>query len=64
MMSITEATTKRPQVATVDFKLAVVILPVPDTDLIERDVDVSEVFHGLAFSDTAATHGPGPDPGR
>ena len=33
-------------------------------DLIERGVDVSEVFHGLAFSDTDETRLPGPDPER
>jgi catechol 2,3-dioxygenase-like lactoylglutathione lyase family enzyme len=130
-MSITETTTQRPQVGTVDFKLEVAILPVSDADrskqfytrlgwredadfpiseghrvlqftppgsqasvifgtgvtkavpgsagslllavedldaaradLIERGVDVSEPFHGLAFSDTAETRVPGPDPER
>ena len=44
--------------------LAVADIDAARADLIERRVDVSEVFHGLAFSDTAETRVPGPDPDR
>ena len=44
--------------------LAVNDIDAARADLIERGVDVSEVFHGLAFSDTAETRVPGPDPER
>ena len=33
-------------------------------ELIERGVDVSEIFHGVAFSADTADHLPGPDPER
>jgi hypothetical protein len=42
--------------------LAVYDLEAARADLIARGVEVSEVFHGLAFSDTEATRVPGPDP--
>jgi catechol 2,3-dioxygenase-like lactoylglutathione lyase family enzyme len=44
--------------------LAVADIDAARADLIERGVAVSEVFHGLAFSDDAATRVPGPDPDR
>ena len=44
--------------------LAVDDLDAARAELIERGVDVSDVFHGTAFSDTAARREPGPDPER
>ena len=44
--------------------LAVSDVEAARAELIDRGVDVSEVFHGLAFSDTEATRVPGPDPER
>ena len=42
--------------------LAVYDVDAARADLIARGVEVSEVFHGLAFSDTDETRAPGPDP--
>jgi catechol 2,3-dioxygenase-like lactoylglutathione lyase family enzyme len=42
--------------------LAVYDLDAARADLIARGVEVSEAFHGLAFSDTEQTRLPGPDP--
>ena len=42
--------------------LAVYDLDAARADLVARGVEVSEVFHGLAFSDTEETRAPGPDP--
>jgi catechol 2,3-dioxygenase-like lactoylglutathione lyase family enzyme len=44
--------------------LAVDDLDAARAELIERGVDVSDVFHGTAFSDTSARREPGPDPER
>jgi catechol 2,3-dioxygenase-like lactoylglutathione lyase family enzyme len=44
--------------------LAVSDVEAARAELIARGVEVSEVFHGLAFSDDAATRVPGPDPDR
>jgi catechol 2,3-dioxygenase-like lactoylglutathione lyase family enzyme len=47
-----------------DMLLAVDDIDAARADLIARGVDVSEPFHGLAFSDTDETRVPGPDPER
>ena len=44
--------------------LAVSDIEAARADLQARGVDVSESFHGLAFSDTNDTRVPGPDPDR
>ncbi len=44
--------------------LAVYDLDEARADLIARGVDVSEIFHGAAFSDTTDRRVPGPDPER
>jgi catechol 2,3-dioxygenase-like lactoylglutathione lyase family enzyme len=44
--------------------LAVSDLDTARAELIERGVDVSEVFHGVAFSADVKTRLPGPDPER
>jgi catechol 2,3-dioxygenase-like lactoylglutathione lyase family enzyme len=44
--------------------LAVSDLDAARAELIERGVDVSEVFHGVAFSADVETRLPGPDPER
>ena len=44
--------------------LAVSDIEAARADLIERGVDVSEVFHGRAFSDAGQGREPGPDPER
>jgi catechol 2,3-dioxygenase-like lactoylglutathione lyase family enzyme len=44
--------------------LAVDDIDAARADLIERGVDVSEVFHGVAFSADPQDHLPGPDPER
>jgi catechol 2,3-dioxygenase-like lactoylglutathione lyase family enzyme len=44
--------------------LAVEDLDAARAELIERGVDVSDVFHGTPFSDTSERRVPGPDPER
>jgi catechol 2,3-dioxygenase-like lactoylglutathione lyase family enzyme len=44
--------------------LAVSNIDAARAELAQRGVEVSDVFHGLAFSDDEATRVPGPDPDR